>query len=801
MYKGEKMKSKKINQIIFTLLFLFILPSLLYADFPANVDFIFLIDVSGSMEFSLDGTTTNAGHPVPDDAPLPAGQDSWERIYYVKESLPIIGVLIDEILMAPAGSVENRRYAIAIFPGSASPASPDPITLMGIGETSSDLRDWNKPAFDDIIDNQLTTRWNGTPINRALHTAVNLWTGTPASNGKVLFLLTDGKEYDSASPGTPTLTGINLGVIQMGTGPETDLPFLQTIPGVAHLRSYILDAQNLETLTKEFVEAFFDGSFFTDPGEEYVVDEDPTFIMTNESIKTFEIDVTEYDKQLYFITSWHEPKNENKVTFFLKTSGNTLTPEIVKTIDDVSYREGSTFAMYIINPGYLEQNQGKWQGIIDGRTLAPETEQVTDYIVGGPSRLLVRPYQNTSPGIKFTGDSLIYTFNILIGDTVLKNLDTELELSRPATPLGNWFAYNKLTQVELDCVRNLKFSGTVSDAFKKYFYLKNSKAINLPTQVTDTLKLSDDGKHNDKEENDGIYGVVLENVSQPGIYESRLLAQGKTPKDQNFTREFTQTHVVEPHIEGQWDFSELEIIEGKLSEKYRTYKIIFTPKDRFGNYLIPGQRKHINIQISGEHEFITKLEDDLQGSYISNILILQDNANPVITISYKDIQFPPHPLIDRPKCFALAVMPYAGQFYIDDNLNIKDSFIYGLKFRTCLCSGFELEVAFGTVSTEDSLGIDGKIFDASAALLWKLPELGFITPYVSSGGGWLKFQDFSSEDNGKFIHVGAGIDIRVSKNIAFNIEAKNQVAFDLFANNRTQNLKITAGIMWTIIPN
>ncbi len=583
-----------LRNIIISTLLTFLLHYSLHAQ---TVDFIFLMDVSGSMEFSLDGAKTNAGSPAIGGDPVPAGQTSWERIYYVKNSLPIIGVLIDRILAPPFGPVSDKNYAIAIFPGSGYPASPEPILLKDSGESSSILRAWSRPYFENIVSNQLTTRWNGTPIKRALHLAVNQWSSTPSTNKKIIFLLTDGRERDDAAPGIPDLTGIDGAAIQMGTGSETNLGFLQGIFGSSNVRDFILHLEGdpAETLTKNFVKSFFQIALYP----EFT---DPTFIMTNDSVKTFDVEITEYDKQLYFIASWHEPKDSSKITFTVQSPNDTLTPQRATELNDVSYIEGSTFTMYVIDPGYLQDNVGIWHGKIDGSTLNSKSKQITDYIVGGPSELYCRPHVNTSPGLTFTGNSLTYTFQTFIDELILKNLHMQLELKRPIISLGNWYAMHKLEPFELDSVRNLKFPGFVSETFKKNYYLKNFRSIDLPVYALDTLKLEDDGQNNDKEPGDGVYGVVLEKVSQPGTYQSRLLVNGQTPEGQKFTREFTQIHVVEPQIEGTWGFSQLNIRHVEQSNGFRTFETIFTPKDSFGNYLMPGQGEFINIHVSGQYE-------------------------------------------------------------------------------------------------------------------------------------------------------------------------------------------------------
>jgi hypothetical protein len=799
---------KSLNgKTAFSILILLLLAMPLQAQFPANMDFIFLIDVSGSMEFSLDGVTLAAGSPPTPGASLPAGQTSWERLYYVKEALPVLGNIVENILAGSPHNVTQKRFAFGIFPGMQAPALPNPIFLSGSGGAfgATQLRAWSQCEFNNILGNgcppaaanQVTSRWNGTPIKSALNMAIAEWAANPPATpfGKIIFLLTDGKSYSEGATVVGSLAGINIAAIGFGVNGvsnETDYPFLYSITSPANVATFDTDLNSTatKTLTNLHVQAFF--NVLT-----YPTVSDPGFIMTPDSIKTFAVEVTEYDQQLYFVTAWNEPKNSNKVGFTLQTPSATITPQNAASLNGVSYTEGATYKMYAVNPNFLQGHLGTWKLIVDGSTLSRGTKQITDYLVGGPSTLRVNLLKNSSSGILFTTDSLRYVFQALAGENILKGLDMKVELATPSIAPGNWFAKYKLSASELKFVRNLDTSGYVSDTFKKSYYLQKYKMVTPPKQKINFFKLFDDGKNLDQEPQDGTYGFVLKNISQPGLYRSRLLASGKTPTGQAFTREYAQTHLVEPRIEGNWSSTMLNINLLSGTEFTKTYEIKFTPKDRFGNYLAPGQAENIKIDVTGKRELVGGVEDDLQGSYTQIVIVPSSAPQPTVAVSYKDIKFPSRPLVEDGICYKLALRPYIGNFYFTSKLDIRNALTYGIRLTTCLNPRLAVEGEIGLTPTEDTLGKNGVMIQADGGLTFDLTASRTAVPYLSVGGGWLTFKNFSSTHRGGTIYLGSGIKFRSSNRLAFTVDAKDYIILNAFGKGNSHNLFATVGLSFT----
>ncbi len=180
--------------------------------------------------------------------------------------------------------------------------------------------------------------------------------------------------------------------------------------------------------------------------------------------------------------------------------------------------------------------------------------------------------------------------------------------------------------------------------------------------------------------------------------------------------------------------------------------------------------------------------------------IPKDAENPVVTVSIKDVQFPPRPIIEENKCFVLTVMPFAGIFYPDNKLSIDDAFIYGLKIGTCLSTRMELEAEIAFATAEDALGVKGNIFEFGSSFLFNFRAEGTVIPYIAVGGGWLRFQDFSSDDKSIFLNTGGGIRVKPSDHLAFTVEAKDNIAFKLFGKENTHNVQFSVGISWTLFP-
>ncbi len=812
----------------FSFLVLWFFAAPLQAQFPATMEFIFLIDVSGSMEWSLDGTNVSVfggpqigpGNPgSPGNPPYPpAAGSSWQRLWYVRQCLPVLGDIVENIPPVPTST---KRFAVGIFPGATFPASATPVLLQGTGGAfiSANLRAWNQCEFNNILGsgplvataacpgsppNQITSRWNGTPIGDALQLADTQWPGAlPANTGRILFLLTDGSDHGSVMnpytvaanlKGTKSVKIAALGIGQSGVS-ETDYTLLTTITTdtdckggpITSLESFNSDALLPKNLTNTLVTTFFNALCYSTVS-------DPVFTMRRGTVKTFNVEVTNYDEQLYFITSWHEPVDSNKVVFTLQTPNLTITPQNAASLGGVTFIDRSAYMMYVINPNFLQANLGTWRLIIDGANLPPETEQLTDYFVGGPSALKIDIDRLSSHGIIFTGDSLRYVFRAIAGETILKNVNMKVEIAKPSMAPGNWYAAHKLSAAELKYVKSIKFPGEASDTYKKSYYLRQFKKIAPPSLQTDRLKLFDDGEHTDNGKNDGTFGNALKNISRPGLYRSRLLVDGKTPTGQAFTREHLQNLLVEPKIDSTWGASRLDIGFLSQNDSTKTFEIKFTPRDRFGNFFIPGQAQHVKIEVSGKRELIGELDDDLQGSYTQIVIVPRAGPRPIVTVSYKETRFPLRPLVDETMVYTLAVKPYIGNLYFAKKIPIRDALTYGVQLATHLTSRLGLEARIGLTPTEDSLGTHGVIMQADGDLAFDLASRGAVVPYLSVGGGWVSFKKFSSTHSGGSINVGGGIKLRSSNHLAFTVAAKDYILFNAFGTGTSHNLFVTAGV-------
>lgn len=777
---------------ILSVVFLLISSVALYAQFPPNLDLdiIILVDVSGSMEFSLNGRNTSYGaangpgdpsnpgdHPYPPDLDEPpvGAASSWQRLWYVRQSLPVLGDIIENI--PPRVDI---RFAFGIFPGQAAPGSLDPVLLARTGGTSPNihLRDWSQCEFENILGispstpsttcpvptgNQVTSRWNGTPIGSALWLALNEWAATPptdpANTDSLIFLLTDGSLHGGASvPAAADLVNVEIASLGIGQAGVHEVDYSLLLSLSSHVRRFEFPTQDEKTLTNSLV-----GLIFGALG--YSTVSDPIFIITAGEVKTFDVQVTKYDKQLHFITTWHEPRDSNKVGFTLQTPSITLTPQNAQTVNGVSYFEGTTYKMYIVESSFLLQNQGSWTLTIDGAPLAPGTKQRTDYLVGGPSSLRVELVEDSPNRIVLTGDKLNYGFRIVANDTVLKDLDTWIKISTPSIAPGNWFAKHKLSPSEIAYVKNLKFPGYVSDTFKKSYYLQNVRGIALPQIKSEIFELSDD--------RNGVYRIGFEHISFPGLYSSRLLASGDMATGQRFTREFAQTKLVIPKIEANWQKSRLDMELASQTATTKTYEIVYTPKDQFGNFMIPGEAENIKIDVSGEETETDSLIDNLDGTYTQIATVPKVAPRPNVIVSYKALQYPRQPLFDNSLLSSGAFVAKIGNLYLSDQLDIRDALSYRIGLLRNINPRIGIETELGITPSTDSSGSDGVFIQAGAGITFDLATERSVIPYLIAGAGWYTFENFASDDNGGYFNFGSGMRFGLSDRFIFRIEAKD----------------------------
>ncbi|UCG50927.1 MAG: porin family protein [Candidatus Latescibacterota bacterium] len=775
-------------------------------EFPANMHFIFLIDVSGSMEFSLnglnfstfDGSKRGPGTPSsPGDPPFPpADNSSWQRLYYVRQSLPVLGDIVDNILtLSAGGDVAQKKFAFAKFPGNSVDAS----WLSGSASTDVELRTWSQTEYCDIIGkdcvngldtgtNQLTPFWWGTPIVSALIQANAKLSTIPTSpeNGKVVFLLTDGSPHPDLPP-PPIASDVNIAAVGMGVdgAKETDYDFLLSITDPRFVTGVFTHDEDVTVLTTELIKTFFDVL-------EWETISDPSFVMTPGSLKAFDVEVTEQDRQLFFVTSWHEPRDTSKVAFTLEAPGVTLTPSTAAELDDVAYSEGATYLMYVVRPNFLADHLGTWRLRIDGGPLPPDSRQITDYFVGGASDLKVN-IEGVPAGRISTGGTLPLAFGVAEAGTTIPNVEMRVELTTPTESPGNWFAGNKLTADELRRVKGMEFPGYVSDAFKKYCYLRSIKNVAMPKRVTETIALFDDGAHDDRESGDGVFGNALTNVSAPGLYRVRLLITGKTTSGAAFTRERVQTHIIEPNIEGDWTSSDLDVDFVSESESGSLHDVTFTPRDRFGNYLAPGHADDITITPSNGARPAGDLVDNLEGGYVQRVEVVAGAESPTVDVSFKDKRFPTRIIIDRGRC-GFSVMAFVGYFCFDNKLSIDDAFTFALSLRKCVTKRVQLEAELAFTPTDDALGQSGFVAQVNVNAQYRFRQWRSVIPYAELGGGWMGFHDFSSSDDILSLNFGAGAKVPISGRFSLLIDARDYVAFDAFDTGTTRNMQLRLGV-------
>lgn len=839
------MKQINRNSIALTLFIILFARLSLHAQFSSNIDFIFLIDVSGSMEFSLDALNTSGPGGIPPgpgdecypganpnpntlttDATYYAGA-SWQRLWYVRQSLPVIGKIIENILPIPPHNVSQKRFAFGIFPGADyTIGNADPILLKGSSETNNQLRTWYESHYRNILGlsssgsddlcaastclppNQVIPRWNGTPIGSALQLALDTWNADnnpppAAETDSIIFILTDGSLHGGLP--VPSAADMrNIKVLSLGFGKrgesEVDYNFLETQVSrnsqyVRAFETHPSPGSTTKSLTSTNVSLLFSAL-------NYPIIADPVFELTYNTVKQIDIEVTEFDFQIYFLLSWYNPIDSNKADFSLQTpnsANNIITPQIAAENDAISYYEGTTYKMYVINPTFLYKNVGTWSLIIDGSTLKPGTKQLVDYLVGGYSDLRVDVNKNSSSGVVYTGDNLDYVYQASAKNQVLPDVMMTIEFSRPSLSVANWLAKNKLSCSEREFVKNLQFAGDVTDAFKKSYYLRTYKKIDLPSDIIETKRLFDDGKNADWEKKDGISGIQIKNISKPGVYCSRLSASRTTSNNKKFSRELFQTHVVEPKIEANWKSSIFKSFMVSRTDKIITYEVQFTPRDQFGNYLMPGQASYIEFEASGESQAIGDILDDLEGSYSKIIVVPAHAPQPYITVHYKNITFPPIQLGTTSKCLKFSMTPLLGKIDFNNKLGLEKNFSYRFRLSCTQSGNLRFNSEFGYTPTADKNKNTGFMFDIGIGASYdlcnlNLKKLGDVIPYLSADIGWLTLKEFTTSDEDFFVNMGVGFKYKFHDRLYIFVELKDFLIFNAFNQEETNNLLIDAGL-------
>ena len=824
-----------------------------YAQYPTNLDIVILVDVSGSMEFALDGCNWSPGIPTSvGDPPYPGMATcvapncasscvatncssctaSWQRLYYIQPGLQALGAILQK-LEAPTATggfgISNINFAIGRFPGLVVAAVPQKLTWL---EDSGNalLRPFqDRSELDNIVSSaDLDIRWDGTPIGNALCNDTNNCSSTAAStigaidmllasptSDKVILLFTDGKRYG----GEPIYNGMpmpdqddvlfkddvdqllipadvgNINVVSLGIGTEytSEIDF----PMLTHISKYwdyydplCPDLTMPSCENTIFTKAVISSAFASIWSGPTIALTDPTFMLDPGDTNEHTTYVTSLDRRLLYNFSWNDPKTGNTIQASLRMEdGTTITPTALPA--GVSYDTGATFQMYTLEESFLQDHIGEVDFVVNGDSLLDQ--EVYGYSVLGYSdlQLLLNPGQRLGP--LFTGDYLSVEASFNAGEAPIPDARVTALVTGPDLGPGNWFAQHPLSIDEYEEVVNLPYPGQVENFHKKYFYVHHIQGEPLPSKTTAEFALSYDAT-------DSLYkGIELAQLTKPGIYTVKVSAAATSADGaETYLRDQHLNYYVQVRPEPDWERSSIEFTQFKdENERFDFYRAKITLRDVYGNYLKPGQEERFAFRTKNAVVSENAIFDDLEGSYYQTFAVPRNAVLPTVDVQFNGFMQDTRIITDNPRGDNWRINPtvvglHVGAVSIRDSSNFSiDNLQLTLSVRQQLTRRWGLRARLGYNRIENTpINQSTEYLDVGAGLLWyPIVQPGYRL-YTDAGGGYY-FSEQAANDVG--FHLGVGVEFPLSPSLDLDLNSTyNNV---LTSSNSFEFIQVKAGVL------
>lgn len=376
---------------------------------------------------------------------------------------------------------QNHRVSLVRFGTTVEAFSP----AIGLGNYTDGRRTELKARVDAI--EATAPIGNSTCYGAALQEAMTQLSGPGGNPRKLVHFFTDGRENQTPMANTvyPALAGMGVEIHSTGFGVDAITGVLEDMAN-ASAGTYEHASLDVLELNKRFAEVARDAM-------NLATVLDPRYTLTAKTPITEKVYIDKAAKRIKFVLSWEGKQKERPL------SATLITPD-GKKLDANS--EGVKF---IWEAGYLLidvaqdkknpiQMEGYWQisFVLNGRQEALRTDLMVY------SDTDIRLYAEVLPRSLKRGQDVILLARMLEeGKPVLKN--------------------------KIQAQVTLPFTDATS------------------TRKTITVALYDDGRHNDKKANDGLFGAALK-LKNPGNHSFLFISEASTAQGNGVRRDARATY-------------------------------------------------------------------------------------------------------------------------------------------------------------------------------------------------------------------------------------------------------------------
>ena len=532
----------------------------------------------------------------------------------------------------------------ALFPSYPSPT--DYVTHL------SDINSANKQTMETAVN--ALVQGGLTSIGSGLELAFQELTAT--DRRRIVLLLSDGVEnqppYVDPANGSPTVNippNIEIYTVGLGLAENMNTDVLSQLPSESAGFFNLTQADYLN-LHKFFISNF--GDIFV---EQQVVD--PAYELSVGQDISVPADIVSSDKGATFIAYWTNRGSDVRVDL-ITPAGDTITKETAAS-HGINYIEGDLYAFYRVSflpdSEWVDTSNGTWKLKVTADALAGNvSKEAVSVSVLAPSSLTFMPAFDK--GGYSTGDKILISAEILDNGQPTKADAVSVSVTRPDEGLGNIVSTNILAKKDIDIKKTFGVDFTSNRKLIKAELLRREWSKPLLSYSANSFALYDDGQHGDGLAGDGVWANYYDNTDKEGVYEFFVRAKVRTGQDELTTRERTlSTDVAVRRVDMVNTKILVELLKDAL-KGFNVYRLSIVPKDRFGNYMGPGNAHLVAFDVSdakiedlsrmgagGGVVILDKLKDDDSGKYSQKIAVQQgvdlNDVDIKINVSKSQISF------------------------------------------------------------------------------------------------------------------------------------------------------------------
>lgn len=343
------------------------------------------------------------------------------------------------------------------------------------------------------------------------------------------------------------------------------------------------------------------------------VSADPLGVINADMIKSHSVAINEHDRKVSFFLSWVTPA-AGRLGLTVKSSDG-LSVEAGK-LPGVQIYQGETYKIITLDRSFLSQagkvGMNPWTIVVNAGQLLPGEQENYQYSVINDSALKMTAALDQAS--YQTGEPVTLTARLAEpGKPVLDVSAITVTITRPDDGAGNWFADNRVSSKDLATVPAVINNESLHGLQRKAIYLTDTRKVQFPARSESvTLRLYDDGSHGDQVAGDGIYTNRFNDTLKEGGYSFYFQASGDSSSSK-----FDREALIQKYVTVNADPNNIAVAVIPQTDPggdLQQYRVVITPKDKYGNYLGPRYASQIAMTTT-QGTFVGKLTDELDGNY------------------------------------------------------------------------------------------------------------------------------------------------------------------------------------------